>query len=258
MRVFGSSRPNAVAGTEIRRRIFCFPYAGAGSSLFRSWVDYLPPDVEICAPVLPGREARVDETPISEMAPLVNSLVDQMAPRLTLPYAMFGHSMGAFIAFDLAHELSRRGLREPFHLFVAAQRGPRLRYMHSPIFHLPDDQFLAGVYARYKSISKTLLEQEEFMRVLLPILKADFTLVEDYKYRNPAKLACPITVFGGLNDRRITTAQLEAWSKETFSRCTLHLLPGGHFFIDSAKAELLALIRHGLEDKGQVGNGPAK
>src|SRR5580704_2752951 len=99
MRVFGPSRPIAGARTQIRRRIFCFPYAGAGAALFRTWADYLPPEVELCAPVLPGRDARVDETPIPEMAPLIQSLVGQIVPRLTLPYAMFGHSMGAFIAF---------------------------------------------------------------------------------------------------------------------------------------------------------------
>ena len=167
-------------------------------------------------------------------------------PRLTLPYALFGHSLGAFIAFDLAHEIARLGLREPSNLFVSAQRGPRLGYPERPIFHLPDDQFLAGVLARYKSIPRTLMAQDDYMRVLLRILRADFTLVEDYKYRTLARLSCPITVFGGADDSRITAAQLEAWSLETSARCAVHVLPGGHFFIDSARSELLALIREEL------------
>jgi surfactin synthase thioesterase subunit len=232
----------AGAGVEIRRRMFCFPYAGAGAAIFQTWADLLPADIELCVPVLPGRDARVNEPAMPEMAPLVDALLGQMAPHLTLPYAMFGHSMGAFMAFDLAHEIVRRGLPGPFHLFVSAQRGPRLSYPETPIFHLPDDRFLAGVAARYKSIPKPVLEQEEFMRVLLRNLRADFTLVEDYKYRAQSKLACPITVFGGVDDGRITTAQLEAWSMETSDRCALQLVPGGHFFMDSARAELLALI----------------
>jgi surfactin synthase thioesterase subunit len=246
MRIFRPSRPVAGAGSEIRRRVFCFPYAGAGAAIFRTWADLLPPDIELCVPVLPGRDARLGEAPIPAMAPLIQSLIGQMASRLTLPYAMFGHSMGAFIAFDLAHEISRLGLREPSRLFMSAQRGPSLPYLETPIFHLPDDRFLAGVIARYKSIPRPVMEEKEFMRVLLRILRADFTLVEDYQYRASAKLACPITVFGGLDDRRITTAQLEAWSLETSDRCTVHLVPGGHFFIDSARAELLALIRQEL------------
>jgi surfactin synthase thioesterase subunit len=246
VRIFRPSPPIAGAGPEIRRRIFCFPYAGAGAAIFRTWVDFLPSDIEVCVPLLPGRDARINEAPISEMAPLIQSLIGQIAPRLTLPYAMFGHSMGAFIAFDLAHEISRRGLREPSHLFMSAQRGPSLPYLQTPIFDLPDDRFLASVITRYKSIPKPVMEQKQFMRVLLRILRADFTLVEDYKYRGRAKLACPITVFGGLDDSPITTAQLQAWSLETSDRCTLHLVPGGHFFIDSARAELLALVRQEL------------
>jgi surfactin synthase thioesterase subunit len=247
MKVFRPSRPIAGAGSEIRQRIFCFPYAGAGAAIFRTWADLLPPDIELCVPILPGRETRIKEAPIPEMAPLIQSLMGQIAPRLTLPYAMFGHSMGALVAFDLAHEISRLGLREPSHLFMSAQRGPSLPYLETPIFQLPDDRFLAGVIARYKSIPKPVMEQEEFMSILLPILRADFTLVEDYRYRHPTKLTCPITVFGGLDDSRITTAQLEAWSMETSDRCTCHLVPGGHFFMDSARAELLAVIRQELE-----------
>ncbi len=244
MKIFRPSRPSA--GSEIRWRLFCFPYAGAGAAIFRSWADLLPPDIELCIPVLPGRDARIGEAPIAEMAPLIQALIGRIAPRLTVPYALFGHSLGAFIAFELAHEIARLGLREPSNLFVSAQRGPSLRYLEKPIFGLPDDQFLAGILARYKSIPKTLMAQDDYMRVLLRILRADFTLVEDYKYRASARLSCPITVFGGAEDGRITAAQLEAWSLETSARCAVHILPGGHFFIDSARSELLALIRQNL------------
>jgi medium-chain acyl-[acyl-carrier-protein] hydrolase len=246
MRIFRPSRAVAGPGVEIRRRLFCFPYAGAGAAIFRTWADLLPPDIELCVPVLPGRDARVAEAAIPEMGPLVDSLIGQMAPRLTLPYAMFGHSMGAFVAFDLAHEIVRRGVAGPFHLFVSAQRGPRLPYPETPIFHLPDDRFLAGVIARYKNIPKPVMEQQDFMRVLLRILRADFTIVEAYTYRAQSRLACPITVFGGSDDDRITAGQLEAWSMETSDRCTIHLVSGGHFFMDSARAQLLALIRQEL------------
>jgi medium-chain acyl-[acyl-carrier-protein] hydrolase len=247
MRVFRPSQRIAGADSEIRRRLFCFPYAGGGAALFRTWADLLPPDIEVCVPVLPGRDARVDEAPMVEMAPLIQTVMQQVEPRLTLPYAMFGHSLGAFIAFDLAHEISRRGLRKPSHLFMAAQRGPSLPYPDTPIFHLPDPQFLAGVLARYQSISKTLLQETEFMRIFLRILRADFTLVEDYRYRTPPRLDCPITAFGGADDTRITAAQIETWSKETSGSFSLHVLPGGHFFMDSARAELLALIRQGMD-----------
>jgi medium-chain acyl-[acyl-carrier-protein] hydrolase len=115
---------------------------------------------------------------LSSMAPLVESLAQDMSEWLSLPYALFGHSMGAFVAFDLAHELSRLG-RPPMHLFVSAQRGPRLPYAGRPIFALPDDQFLTGVLARYDRIPQAVLEQKDLMVVLLRMLRADFTLSED-------------------------------------------------------------------------------
>jgi medium-chain acyl-[acyl-carrier-protein] hydrolase len=180
------------------------------------------------------------------MAPLIQSIIGQITPRLSLPYMFFGHSMGALIAFDLAREVRRLGMREPSHLFVSAQRGPSLPYPETPIFHLPDDQFLAAVVARYHNIPDTILAQEDFMKVLVRILKADFTLVEDYRYHVSAPLGCPITVFGGVDDARVSTAQLRGWCAETTARCTLHLLPGGHFLMDSARSELLAEISREL------------
>lgn len=237
MRTF--RRPGAAA--EVRRRLFCFPYAGAGASIFRIWSELLPEDVELCAPILQGREARVSEPAIADMPGLIGAVIDRVAPRLTVPYALFGHSMGAFIAFELAHAIAARGLPAPVRLFVSAQRGPSLPYPGTPIFDLPDGEFLKGVTERYQRFPPALLREEAFMRVLLPMLRADFTLVENYKYRATAKLSCPITVFGGKDDK-LPRDQLEAWSNETTAACTVHLLPGGHFFMDSAREELVAFI----------------
>jgi medium-chain acyl-[acyl-carrier-protein] hydrolase len=176
------------------------------------------------------------------MAPLVQSLAREMDDWLGLPYFLFGHSMGAFVAFDLAHELSHLG-HPPAHLFVSGQRGPRLPYAGRPIFALPDDQFLAGVLARYDRIPKQVLEQRDLMAVLLRTLRADFTLSEDYCYRAATLLSCPITAFGGIQDSEVSNAQLEAWSAETAGRFKLHKLAGGHFFLQSNQAELLSVIR---------------
>jgi medium-chain acyl-[acyl-carrier-protein] hydrolase len=247
VKIFRPTTQTTGGRLKICRRIFCFPYAGAGAAIFRAWADLLPPDIELCVPGLPGRDARVDEAPVGDLPVLIPSLLEQVKLRLTLPYAIFGHSMGAFIAFDLAHEIARRGLPPPSQLFVSAQRGPSLSYEDALIFDLPDDRFLAGVIARYKNIPEALLAEREFMRVLLRVLRADFMIVEAYRYRAPAPLPCPITAFGGTEDDRITLPQLEAWAKETSSRFVLHLLPGGHFFIDSARAALLALIRQEMD-----------
>jgi medium-chain acyl-[acyl-carrier-protein] hydrolase len=234
-------RPGATA-PAITRRLFCFPYAGAGAAIFRTWPEQLPADLELCVPGLPGRDARIDEPPLAAMTPLAAALARDLRDWLSLPYALFGHSMGAFVAFDLAHELMRQGARLPTHLFVSGQRGPRLPYPGRPIFNLPDAEFLAGLRARYDSIPDAILQQKELMALLLRTLRADFTLVEDYRYRAAGPLPCPVVAFAGTEDREVTGEQAAAWSTETTGGFALHLLPGGHFFLKSAERELLALM----------------
>ena len=227
----------AVAG-----RLFCFPYAGSGAAVFRQWPDYLPSTLELCLPCLPGRDARVDEPPATDMTRLIDSLVNEMSELLDTPYSLFGHSMGAFIAFDLAHELSRHG-HPPEHLFVSAQRGPSLRNRWPKIFHLPDEEFLSKVMGRYNNIPKPLLEDKAFRKILIRTLRGDFILTEDFLYQARGLLRCPITAFGGTEDGLITPGDLEAWALETKIRFQLHMMPGGHFFLNNSREELISTIR---------------
>lgn len=232
-------------GAPVRLRLICFPYAGAGAAVFRPWVDELPDDIELCVPCLPGRDARQDEPPAVAMAPLAAALAKGLWPMLDRPYALFGHSMGAFIAFDLAHELATAGAA-PMHLFASAQRGPRLPYPGPPMFTLPDADFLAAILKRYRAFPEPLLRDPEMMALLLRRLRGDFTLVEDYRYRASGLLDCPVTAFGGLEDRLIGRDQLQAWSQETSAAFDLRMLPGGHFFVNEARPALLAIIRKRL------------
>src|SRR6516162_3795475 len=246
IRTYRGRRATPGPSPSLTQRLFCFPYAGAVAAVFQLWPDHLPPDLEVCIPCLPGRDARLDEPAASDMAPLVASLAQDVLPWLSVPYALFGHSMGAFIAFDLAHELSDLG-SPPAHLFVSAQRGPSLPYAGRPIFALPDKEFLAGILERYESIPRKILEQEDLMAVLLRRLRGDFKLVENYRYRAAVRLTCPITAFGGADDPECASEQLRAWEAETASRFRLHILPGGHLFLQGSRDELLALIRAQFE-----------
>jgi medium-chain acyl-[acyl-carrier-protein] hydrolase len=248
IRTFRGRRVTGRERSMPARRLFCFPYAGAGAAIFRLWPDHLANDIEMCLPCLPGRDARVDESPALDMIPLVANLAHEMLPLLSVPYALFGHSMGAFIAFDLAHKLSGLG-HPPAHLFVAAQRGPKLPYPGQPIYMLPDDQLLAGILARYDNIPRAVLDDAGFRTVFLRIFRADFTLVENYTYRASGLIHCPVTVFGGTDDRGISREQLEAWSGETTGRFRCRMLPGGHFFLNDARKELLSLMRAELDEQ---------
>ena len=232
-------------GAPLRLRVICFPYAGAGAAVFRQWADDLPDDIELCIPCLPCRDARQDEPPATAMAPLVAALAEGLRRLPDLPYALFGHSMGALVAFDLAHELAAMG-PPPMHLFASAQRGPSLPYPVRPIFALSDADFLAAVLDRYQSIPEPLRREPEMMSLLLRRLRGDFTLAEDYRYRGDSRLDCPITAFGGLEDRLVGREQLQAWSLETSAGFDLQMLPGGHFFVNDARPSMLAIIRERL------------
>ncbi|MFI4995274.1 MAG: thioesterase II family protein [Hyphomicrobiales bacterium] len=240
-------RTGDAGASEPRLRLFCFPHAGAGAASFRTWPDHLPDGIEVACPCLPGRDARAGETPLAQMAPLVRDLADQVANLLDRSYALYGHSLGAFIAFDLAHELVKRGAPEPARLIVSGQRGPRLPYGRTPIFRLPDDEFLAGVRRRHNAIPEAILADPAMRTYLTRLLRADFTLVEAYRHPDVSPLSCTITVYGGVDDPMVRREQLEAWTQETAGDCAIRMVPGAHLFPQSHQAELLALISRDLE-----------
>jgi medium-chain acyl-[acyl-carrier-protein] hydrolase len=183
------------------------------------------------------------ETPIADMSALIELLARQLYSWLTVPYVLFGYSLGALIAYELAHRLARLATPQPTHLLVAAQRGPSMPYIDQPIFHLPDAEFVSRLQSRYNRIPRQVLEEKELLARYLPLLRADFSLVENYRYRAKERLACPVSVFGGYHDVRVTRPQLDAWSLETSNKCTIHMIPGDHFFIHDCQSELLSLIR---------------
>ena len=239
-------RAGGDAASEPRLRLFCFPHAGAGAALFRSWPEHLPHGVEVVCPCLPGRDARAAEAPLAEMAPLVRDLAHQIADLLDRPYALYGHSLGAFVAFDLAHELIRRGAPAPAQLLVSGQRGPSLPYDQTPIYQLPDDAFIAAVCRRHNAIPAAILADKAMLAYLTRLLRADFTLVEAFCYTAATRLTCRITAYGGVDDPMIGREQLAAWSQETVGGFNLRMVPGAHFFPQSHPAELLAQVSDDL------------
>jgi medium-chain acyl-[acyl-carrier-protein] hydrolase len=237
VRVFARKPPDR---TPLRLRVFCFAHAGAGAPIFRSWPEHLPPGIELACPSLPGRDARAAEAPQADMKALVAGVAAEVLPLLDAPYCLFGHSLGAFVAFDLAHELAQRRMPPPRHLFVAAQRAPRLPHPQVPIYHLPDAAFLDGVQQRHAALPAALLADPDMRRYLTHLLRADFTLVETYRHRGHAALACAVTAFGGRDDDAVPPALLPGWAEETTGPCEIVLLPGGHFFFKSHAREFLA------------------
>ncbi len=231
-----------------RLRLICLPHAGGGASSYRDWAAHLPDDVEVVPVQLPGRESRFAEPPIESMGQLVYSLLDGLAGHLIAPFALFGHSMGALIGFELARRLPARGLA-PVHLFASGCRAPHLP-SRSPDWHtLPDPEFLAAI-TDLGGIPPELLAQRELLDMMLPTLRSDCILTETYVCHPQAPLGCPVTAFGGLRDNEVPPEDIRAWSQHTTGSFRAHLLPGDHFFVNTARSDLFRLVISGLRRGG--------
>ncbi|HWU85667.1 MAG TPA: thioesterase domain-containing protein [Kofleriaceae bacterium] len=227
-----------------RLRLICFPYAGGGDAIFRLWWQSLPDDVEVCAIRLPGRDARRAEPPLGRLTPLVHALADALGPDLARPYALYGHSAGARVAFELAREQRRRGRPEPALLAVSGRRAPHCPE-RDPLHGLPTDQLVARL-RRLGGTPEAILREPELMAMFLPIVRADLAVNEAEAHRPEPPLACPIAAFGGSHDERCTRDELDAWRDHTQSSFSLELFPGGHFFVHTAARDLLASLAQAL------------
>ncbi|OKH43166.1 putative thioesterase [Calothrix sp. HK-06] len=230
------NQPNRQAS----KRMFCFPYAGAGASVFRNWSNQLLPEVEICPIQLPGREGRMAEPLFTKLSPLVEALSKALLPYLDLPFTFFGHSMGALVSFEVARFLQSHYNISPKHLFVSGRQAPQLRSSKPPIHQLPDNLFIEEL-RRYNGTPEMVLQNHELLSLFLPILRADFAINDTYTHTN-MPLNCPITAFGGLQDSGVSLTDIAAWRYQTNSDFSMHMFPGDHFFIKNEREQLLLLI----------------
>ena len=223
-----------------RLRLICLPWAGGGASGYRDWPSHLPDDVEVVAVQLPGRESRLAEPPVSSMEPLVARLAVGILGRLDRPFALFGHSMGALIAFELAGRLRSMG-REPVHLLVSGARAPHLPSRWRDRHTSPDREFVSTV-RELGGTPPEVLDDPDLLDLVLPALRADFALVETYTPRAGPLLRCPVSAFGGVEDDDVGRDDLAAWSRHTTGPSRTHLLPGGHFYVNSSRESLLRIV----------------
>lgn len=227
-------------------RLFCFPYAGAGSAIFRPWSRELPRQIEVVPALLPGREFRVREPAYMQFDKLVDVLAREIVPFLDRPFAFFGHSMGAFLGFELARRLRAEHGVEPEHLFVSGRRGPQISRRDPYIHDMPDADFVAEI-ERMNGTPREILEHRELMEILMPMLRADFAVCYSHTYAPGELLRCPITVLGGTGDETTSSDDLEAWCDETTGDCRVVMLEGDHFFINQQQAAILPIITKALQ-----------
>jgi|SRR5215813_10578498 len=245
------------AAKTVDLQLFCLPYAGGTAMIYRDWVNHLPPTVQLIRVELPGRGARLKEAPFDNLPSLVEALTEALLPVLQAPFVFFGHSMGAMIAFETARRLQRDHGRIPQLLMVSGRRALHIPDPDRLTYNLPTDKFIAELHEIGGS-PKEALEHPGLMEVMLPLLRADFQLVETYQYTPGSPLECPITAFGGLQDKEENRDLLLPWKVQTNSNFRLRMLPGDHFFLRSSQSLLLRLVTQELIEtimRGSKKNG---
>jgi surfactin synthase thioesterase subunit len=235
-----------VHGDQGSLRLFCFPHAGGGASAYWPWIGALGSRVEVAPVQLPGRETRRTAPPFCNWNELVEGLIQGLAVFFEPPFAFFGHSFGAFVAFEVARELAGRGVPTTECLLVSAARAPQLRDPDLSIGRLPDADFIDRL-RRLNGIPEQVLETKELLEIFLPTIRGDLALLDEYRYRDDPPLTCPIVAFGGVDDKKVSRQDLEAWAKQTSNRFTTRCFPGGHFFLTTARDSLLRAIQEQLE-----------
>jgi surfactin synthase thioesterase subunit len=239
-----------------RMRLFCFAYAGGSAFSYTPWRAALDPSIEICAVQLPGRGARIAEPPIASMPMLLRHLAPAIAQQSPLPFAFFGHSVGALIAFELARYLRLHGIAGPDHLFMSGCHAPQYRSVSRNLHLLPDDALIEKL-RDYNGTAPEVLANRELMDLMLPTIRADFALAETYTYRSGPLLQVPISVFAGKQEENKAPGQVDGWSKETAARCHVTWFEGGHFFINSAPDAVVAQLNAELAGPTHAPDGDA-
>ena len=224
-----------------RLRLLCFPHAGGNAWMFRQWASHLPEDIEVCGVQLPGHVGRIHEAPVSDFAALLARLVEGLAPEIEMPVALFGHSLGALAAFELARQMRERTGRLPVHLFLSGRNAPDMTDDLDDVLKLDDEAILAKL-RELNCTPEPVLRDRETMQLMLPILRADFALCNSYAYRDRAPLDCPITVLYGLGDPQTDPAGLDGWQRQTTRAFRMQAFTGDHYFVATEERAVVQRI----------------
>lgn len=228
-----------------RLRLICLPPAGSGAGAFRAWRPYVPEHMELVPVELPGRGSRIDEPVPDDLDALVEALLHSLEPELDLPYALFGHSFGAVVAYELALRIERAGLRPPSALLASASRAPHLPLMREPVSAGSDDELIAWPLST-GGLPRELLAFPDFLSELLTAVRGDLALAEDYVIPHPVAVSCPLFTFAGEDDTVVPVAQVRPWAAYTPAEHRPRVLPGGHSFPGTHPRQTMSAVLDSL------------
>lgn len=230
-----------------RMRLFCLHYAGGAAQMYNGWQRKTPADIEVCALQMPGRWSRFKEPPLLSVEAMARGAAEAIAPLLDRPYAIFGHSLGAAVGFEMIHALAENGAPCPVRLFVSARNAPHRPSAAPELHRLPEAQFIAVLRDHYGALPQEILDDPDMGPIFLRVLRADLEAIETYRYVRRAPIEVPITAMGGRSDSVADAAQLEAWGDLTTAGSSLQMFDGDHFFIRPREDEVLEMIGRSLE-----------
>lgn len=229
-------------------RLFCLPYAGGSAMMYVRWKELLAEGIELCPVELTGRGTRMSEPLYGSFDEMLEDVFLQIQDRLDVPYALFGHSMGSWLAYELAHKITEQGLPAPHHLFFSARRAPHVPKEDVAYHQLPLRDLMRELEA-LGGASQEMFENEQLLKLFLPTLLADFKVLYEYRYSaKTQKLPCSISVLSGKGDAPITGSDLLAWKELTAVSCRVHKLVGGHFFINENMPAVVEVVNAALRD----------
>lgn len=230
-----------------RLRLICFPYAGGHANAFATWAGDLGPTTEVRALQLPGRGARYSEKTVGDLDELLDA-IEPHVPWLTeSPYALFGHSLGGIVAFELARRLRQLGAPPPLHLYISSASIPERIGEVDPLHHLPDGEFVAQL-RDLGGTPEEVFAHPDLMAVVLPALRSDFRMLERWETPAEPPLTVPMTVLGGRVDRRVPLGELAHWRRHAGGAFAARIFEGDHFYLGPARAAVTAVIRDSLVD----------
>lgn len=222
-------------------RLFCFPYAGGGPTVFRKWKNFLPTHFAAYALHAPGRDSRFSEESILDFTTLVDHAVESIRPFAEEPFVLFGHSLGSIVAFETARKLEQEGY-QPELLIVSGRQCPLTPSKRKPISHLPEADFLREM-ATYNGTPAEVLANQELMELLSPMIRADFLLAENYRFQdNGSLLKTPILALGSNQDQWVNADDIERWSRYTSGEFESKWFEGDHFYLNLQTEVLIEYI----------------
>lgn len=247
------SRPPVGRGVTL----VCFPYAGGGASMFHSWPQGLPATVQVCAVCLPGRENRIGQPFATSVEEVTEAVLADLAPRLDAPLALFGHSMGAALAWSFAARLSEECGVTPLRLFASGAPAPRLADA-AELLALGDRELQQVAVERWNNLPEAVLRDERLLAGVLATARADLALYAECARLRRPPLICPIDVFGGMDDPSLPPQLLATWSEYTTGPVETELFPGGHMFATESSPLVVAAMARRLGQCAPASSRPRR